>query len=206
LLGVDSFVEVDKSGDDDALREAMINNIMGFDTYMSQNVATATHTSGTMTTAAASAAVVKGDTSIPFDTASGATETILAGDIITVGGNNYVVAANVTAVSSAGTITLKEPVRENIADTTAITIYDGGGNTRQNHGAVFHPRALALAVVPLAQPMSNQNSSMIVDRGFAIRLVLDWDRDLKADVLSMDVLVGAKVVDGRLGAQIIKNI
>ena len=206
LLGVDSFVEVDKSGDADGLREAMINNIMGFDSYMSQNVDTTTHTTGTMTTAVVNGAVTKGATSIVFDGASGATETILADDIITVGGHNYVVAANVTAVSSAGTITLKEPVREDIANDAGITIYDGGGNTRQNHGAIFHPRALALAVVPLNEPMSNVSSSLMVDRGFAIRLVLDWDKDLKADVLSMDVLVGAKVVDGRLGAQIVKNI
>lgn len=206
LLSVDSFVEVDKSGDSDALREAMINNIMGFDTYMSQNVDTTTHTSGTMTAAVVNGAVTKGATSIVFDGANGASVTALEGDIISVGGNNYVVAADVTASTNAGTITLKEPVRENIANDAGITVYDGGGNTRQNHGAIFHPRALALAVVPLNQPMSNVASSMVQDNNFAIRIVLDWDRDLKSDVLSMDVLVGSKVVDGRLGAQIVKNI
>ena len=42
------------------------------------------------------------------------------------------------------------------------------------------------------------------DRGLSIRVVYDYDRDLKSDVLSLDVLCGAKMVDGRLGGQILK--
>lgn len=207
LLGVDSFVEVDKSGDNDALRQAMINNLMGFDTFMSQNVDTATHTTGTMSSMLAAGPALKGATSIGFDTGNDAVGTILEGDVVVIAGyGNVVCAADVTAVANAGTLTTKEPIDAEIPGGSAMTVYDGGGNPRQNHGAIFHPRAIALAVVPLAAPMSGVNSSLIEDRGFAIRLVLDWDRDLKSDVLSMDVLVGAKVVHGRLGAQIIKNI
>jgi hypothetical protein len=208
LLGVDSFVEVDKSGAEDALREAEIGRIMGFDSFMGQNVPTSTHTSGTQTSAAFSAAVEKGATSIPYDSGAVASGTLLEGDILSIAGyGNVVVAATSTASSGAGTVTIKEPLREDVADTTAFTVYDGGGNTRQCHGAVFHPQCLAFVAVPLELPIGTPGAYMQDDStGLAIRAVYDWDRDLKSDVLSLDILVGARMIDGRLGAQIVKDI
>lgn len=208
LMSVDSFVEVDKSGATEALRMAEIGDIMGFSSFMGQNVPTSTHTSGTETSAVVNGALTKGATSIPYDGAAGATDTILTGDIITIAGyGNAVVAADVTSVANAGTITIKEPLREDVADSSAITVYDGGGNTRQLHGAVFHPDAFAFVAAPLDLPNA-ADAAYFPDpnSGLSIRAVFDYDRDLKSDVLSLDILVGAAMVDGRLGAQVVKNI
>ncbi len=214
LLGVDSFVEVDKSGADTALRRAEIGTIMGFDTYMGQNVPTSTFTSGTQTAlvidngAGGNTNNQRGATTLTYDGGSVAAGTLIAGDIIEIAGyGNVVVAANATATSGAGTFTIREPLREPLTDNAAATVYDGGGNTRQCHGAVFHPDALAFVAVPLDLPTSAEAAYMQDPAtGLAIRAVFDYDRNLKSDVLSLDILIGAAVVDGRLGAQIVKNI
>lgn len=208
LLGVDSFVEVDKSGADNALRLAEIGPIMGFATFMGQNTPTATFTSGTQTSGVVDGAVAAGAVSLSYDGGGVATGTLLVGDIVNITGyGNVVVSTNDTAVTSAGTLAVKEPFREAIADNTTFTVYDGGGNTRQLHGAVFHPDCLAFVSAPLDLPVGAE-AAYIQDpaSGLSIRAVYDYDRDLKSDVLSLDILVGAAMVDGRLGAQIIKNI
>ncbi len=211
ILGVDSFVEVDKSGADSALRLAEIGPIMGLSTFMAQNVDTSTHTSGTGTTALVDGSGVplpKGASSIPMDGAAGATDTYLAGDIISIAGyGNVVVAADVTFSGNAGIVTIVEPTREDIADNAVTTMYDGGGLDREQHGAVFHPDCLAFVSAPLDLP-AGAEAAYIQDpaTGLSIRAVYDYDRDLKADVLSLDILVGALMVDGRLGAQIVKDV
>lgn len=213
LLSVPTFVEVDKSGADSALRMAEIGPLMGLRTFMAQNVPTATFTSGTAESMVVNGAVAPGATTIAMDGANGATVTLVAGDILQIAGyGGVVVAANVTFSGSAANVTIKEPVRETIADNAAVTVYDNiaasaGAETRQCHGAVFHPDCLALVTVPLDLP-SGAPAGYVRDNstGLSLRVVFDYDRNLKADIMSIDILVGAKMVDGRLGLQIVKNI
>jgi hypothetical protein len=212
ILSVDSFVEVDKSGVDSALRMAEVGPIMGIRGFMGQNVPTSTHTAGTQTAAVVNGSgspLAAGVTSIPYDGGSVAAGTIKENDIVHIAGYGYVVAAALTTASSgAGTLTIDEPLREDVADDSVMTVYDGNAGTRQLHGAVFHPDAFALAVVPLELPMSANAAEFIRDErtGFAIRAVFDYDRDLKSDVLSLDVLCGARMVDGRMCQQIVKGV
>lgn len=214
LLGVDSFVEVDKSGADTALRRSEIGAIMGFDTFMAQNVDTSTFTSGTQTGividngAGGNTNNRANSTTITYDGGDVAAGTLLEGDIVEIAGyGGVVVAADAVATTGAGTFTIREPLREDLDDDAAGTVYDGGGNTRALHGAVFHPDAFAFVAVPLDLPTGTEAAYMADPAtGLAIRAVYDYDRDLKSDVLSLDILVGAEMVDGRLGAQIVKNI
>lgn len=211
ILGVDSFVEVDKAGVDNALRLAEIGPIMGLSTFMAQNVDTVTFTSGTQTTMVVDGSgnpIPAGATTIPYDGGGVATGTLKVNDIVNIAGyGNVVIATLDTAVANAGNIIIKEPLREDVADDVAAVNYDGGGNTRQQHGAVFHPDCFAFVSVPLDLPVGAEASYMQDPAtGLSMRAVYDYDRDLKADVLSLDILIGAAMVDGRLGAQIIKNI
>lgn len=211
LMGVDSLVEADKRGDaGTALRDAEMGRIMSMQSFMAQNVPTATHTSGTLTTAVVNGAVAEGSTTITVDGANEAAGTLKAGDIVTIGGyGNAVIAADATLSSNAGSFTIVEPVRVGgIDDNASVTLYDGGGNTRQNHGAVFHPDCIAWAMVPLALPSGARDASIVTDpsTGIGLRVVFDYDMDLKSDVISIDTLYGGVVADGRLGAQIAKNI
>lgn len=225
ILSQDAFVGVDKSGDDSALRAARVGPIMNFDLYMGQNVQTATFTSGTMTSALVnSASLVKGSTSIPYDNANGAAVTLKVGDIVRIylsgssgdyqdcvvagpGGSGVHNAVAVTSAGSAGTFTIREPLREDVADNATISVYRGGGLTRQNHGALFHPDCFAFVAVPLDLPVGTP-AAYIEDQAsnLSMRAVFDYDRNLKSDVLSLDILCGAAMVDGRLGAQICRQL
>lgn len=207
LLGVGEFVKVNESGATSALREAELGSLMGFRSFMSQNVDSTEHTAGTMSTAVTNGAHAAGLSTITYDTGDQASGTWKEGDIVTIAGyGGVVVAADATATTNAGTFTIREPLREAVADGVALTVFDGGGGTRENHGAAFHPNAFAFVAVPLDTPMA-AISSYIEDpaTGLSIRATYDYDRDLKSDVLSLDILVGARVVDGRLGAQIVKG-
>jgi len=211
LLGVDSFTEVDKSGASSALRQAQIGEIMGINTFMSQNVVTSTHTAGFITlggTPPVTAEGVLGATSLTLTTGAGDNVEINAGDLIDVAGYGYVRAAadaNVGA-STTGTLTISEPLRAAVTAGAAITIF-GDSGTYQSHGAAFHPDAFAFISAPLDLPIGAE-ASYIQDpaTGLSIRAVFDYDRDQKSDVLSLDILVGAAMVDGRLGVQVVKDI
>jgi hypothetical protein len=210
LLSAGEFTKVNESGASGALREAELGRLLGFSTFMDQNVDDATFTTGTMATAAVNdAALVAGSTSIAYDTGDQATGTFKAGDIIDIAGyGKAVVAALSTAVANAGTLTIKEPLREDVANDAVITVFDGGGNDYQSHGAAFHPRAFAL-VAPALQPHDNApESTTVVDpnTGLSLRITFDYDRDEKADVMSIDCLIGVKMVDGRLGTQIMLGV
>jgi hypothetical protein len=211
ILGVTSFTEADKRGATTALEFAQVGPIMGLQTFMAQNVDATTFTAGTQTAAVvdgSGAPIAAGSTVIPYDGAAGSTGTIVIGDLINIAGyGNVVAAAADTAVASAGTLTIKEPLREDVADDAVMTMYDGNAGTFQRHGAVFHPDCLAFVSAPLDLPVGAE-AAYVQDpaTGLSIRAVFDYDRDLKADVLSLDILVGASMVDGRLGAQIVKNI
>ena len=214
LLGVDSFVEVDKSGADNALRQAQFNRIMGFNSFMGQNVPTATHTSGTQTTFVTNGTTAVGATSLVVDGAAVAAGTLVGGDIVNIAGygNVTVGAAGVTFAANAATIPLQEPIRNTgagavaIADGAACVTYDGGGNDRQCHGAIFHPDAMAFASVPLALPQSVP-AEYIQDpaTGLGMRVVYDYDRATKSDVINLDFLCGMVISDPRLAAQIVKD-
>lgn len=211
LLGVTSFVEVEHAGDSDALRQARLNKLMGIDTFMGQNVPTASFTSGTQTAGVVNVGggALKGATSIAYDGGAVAAGTLKVGDIVNIAGyGNVVVSTANTAVANAGILAIKEPLRSDVADNATFTVYDGGGNARTMQGAAFHPDAFAFVSVPLEKSMAAVFSENIPlpESGISLRATYDYDRDLKADVLSIDILVGAVMVDGRLGGQIIENV
>ena len=42
--------------------------------------------------------------------------------------------------------------------------------------------------------------------GLSIRAIRDYDINSKKSIMSLDVLVGAAMIDGRLGARIVRNV
>ncbi|WP_218017775.1 P22 phage major capsid protein family protein, partial [Nocardia farcinica] len=66
-------------------------------------------------------------------------------------------------------------------------------------GLAFHRTALALASAPLALPRSNTWGAMESYKGLALRVVQDYDMNLKSDVISVDILFGTKTLDANRG-------
>lgn len=114
------------------LRDGELLNLHGFSIRESAQINTAT--AGTGASYQLSAALAVGDTTVAVDTGSG---TILAGDIVTISGDKYVVA---TALSG-GSFTIHAPgIRKVVADNTAITV-----NATSARNVAFSSDAIVLA-------------------------------------------------------------
>lgn len=209
LLSVENFMTADKRGDNgSALESASLGRVMGMDFFMDQNVNSASFTSGTFTTGAVNHAGGRaaGSTTIVVDGSVGATDTLKAGDLLQIAGyGNVVVAANVTFAGSTGTVQLTEGLRVAVADNAVITKAGASAEVLQRHGAVFHPRAFAFVSAPLVIPPEAEGV-MLSYEGLSIRAIRQYDILTKKSIMSLDCLVGATVVDPRLGAQIYKEV
>lgn len=190
-----------------ALENARVGRIMGLDHVRTQGIDTATFTTGTMTSCVVNGALSAGATSIVFDGASGATHTLKKYDILEIAGyGNVVVAADVTAVGSAGTVTIFNPLKSAVADNAAITVYDGGGNTSQLHGAAYHPDAFSFVTVPGEEPLGGVNSVVVQHENLGVRVIWGYDMSGNKNQMTIDLYSGCTVVDDRLGVQTRKNI
>lgn len=69
------------------------------------------------------------------------------------------------------------------------------GNSSTEVGAAFHRTAFALVTRPLALPRGAQNAAIAQYKSFGLRVVYDYDMDLKSDVVSIDMLYGTKTID-----------
>lgn len=202
LIALDTFSNADKVGDDGtALREGSLGRKLGFNIFMDQNIQD--HTKGTLA-ATGGDILVKGAvsasaTSITLDTdGSGLAGTLVAGDVLTIEGNTYVVAENATAAANEIAVTLKYPTAVSISDNATVTVTD-------SHAAnlAFHRNGFAFVSRPLALPMGNQNASIINYNGIGIRAVQDYDINSKKDVISLDILCGFKTLDEKLSVRLL---
>lgn len=69
-------------------------------------------------------------------------------------------------------------------------------------GYAFHPTAVALVSRPLALPRANVNAAAATYKGLTVRVVYDYDITYKTDILSIDVLLGCKVLDTNRGVKL----
>ena len=213
MLGIDAFVTADKKGDTGtALREASLGRVLGYDHFMSQNVDG--ETALVIPAVADQIGAINAMAGFPVGTLALAvdgftvslTPAAPAGSNVTIGNFQYTVAVDFdTDMGGAGTLTILEGLKEPVADGDAVTLFGlAAGDSYFRRGALFHPRAFALASVPLVIPPGATGSS-ISDQGISIRVIQDYDSTTKKAIISLDVLVGARVVDGSLGAQFVTD-
>ncbi len=198
LLTQDAIVHAEKSGTTDALREANIGKIMGFDVYMNQNIKT--HTSGTLAGSGDPAIKVaseasEGSETIALDpTGTGLTGTVLAGDVLEIAGYGPVyVTENATASSNAITVKIAPALTETISAGTAVTLV-------QDHTAnlAFHRNGLALVNRPLALPLGGADGAVVNYEGLSIRVTRGYTMSTKLNTISFDILYGVKVLEPAL--------
>lgn len=191
---IGDIVNAEKSGATAALRAGSIGNIFGIDNYMSQGVKTAT--SGNITAGGTSATGVKIKTAVTADedivlvsnaTASATlTGKVMAGDVLTIDGKQYVATAEASASSNEIAVTLDRPIT--VAANAAVSVAAGGG---QN--LVFHENAFAFVTRPLVAP-AGVESYVTTYNGISLRVVRGYDMQYKKEMLSMDVLYGYKTM------------
>lgn len=190
----------------DALREAHLGRVAGFQIFEDQNIAY--HTTGGVGTPLidnAGTAYAAGDTAIHVD---GMTTKYSAGDVFTLahgGAVGTVGYAVKTASDLAGTdsdLTLQYGLRHatGAANDNALT-------TIASHRAnmAFHKSAIGLVCRPLEKPEGAAKAMWVDDEdsGLALRVVFGYDMDSKSDKCSIDCLVGFVDLYPELGARLL---
>lgn len=200
LIVLDSFMEVDKAGTNEALRNANLGRLLGFDTYMDQNIKT--HTKGDLSAGEGKVlvkgAVAAGKTQATFDSTT-LTGKLKKGDIFLVDGNPYVVTEEATAASNEIAVKFYPGAKGNgFNDNAEVTIV---GNHTAN--LAFHRNAFALVTRPLALPMGTDKAEYVSYDGLGIRVVQSYDISKKKDVISLDMLCGVKTLTPELACRLL---
>lgn len=200
---IGDIVNAEKSGTTEALRRGSIGNIFGIDNYMAQGVKTSSGT--TLEAGGTGATGVKVKTAVTADddivlvsnaSASGTlTGAVKAGDIVTIGGKNYIVKTDATAASNELAITLTENIT--VAANAAATVI-----TENANNLVFHESAFAFVTRPLAAPAGVESYTTSYN-GISLRVTRGYDMKYKKEMLSMDVLYGYKTMYPEMAVRVL---
>jgi hypothetical protein len=194
---LDAVLHAEKSGSTDALRKASMGNILGFDSYMDQNIQS--HTKGDLAAAATGTVDVSVDPTLVTVASGGNVKTVKKGDIVSfagVTGKSYIVLADkATDSTGAGTFNVY-PALE--ADISAATI-----TVTASHKAnlAFHKNAFALVTRPLETPLGAAKCEVVNWNGMSLRIVYGYDMQKKADIVSIDMLCGVKTLTPELACR-----
>lgn len=190
-----------------ALENADVGRVMALRHIRAQGIDNATFTSGTQTAITVAGALAAGATTIVYDGAGAAGGTLKEFDILEIPGyGNVVVDALATASSSAGSVTIKEPLRAAVANNVVITKYDAASGARQLHGAAYNPDAFAFVSVPGDEPLGGVNSVVVQFENIGVRVIWGYNMSGNKNQMTIDCYSGCTLVDGRLAVQTVKNI
>ena len=125
---------------------------------------------------------------------------LVKGDVLTIGGTNYVVVEDSAQAASNAISGIKVyPVLPNIADEEAVILT--GSHTAN---LAFHPKAFAYVTRPLLNPDGQGVMSYVTSyNGISLRVTKGYDQKYKRSIYSMDVLYGFKTVYPELAVRVL---
>jgi len=196
-LALAVFANFEQTGDQAVKIEGALGRKYGLNFYVDQQVPV--HTLGaTGTVTVDTGGGTAGNTTLPVTATSLGQPT--AGDHFTIAGDTtqYVVVSATTVASNKSTLTISPALATSPVSTTAITFL-----ASFTANLLFHPRALAFAMRPLAESTQDLafGSKILAmqDPLTGITLRLEVTRVHKAVVWEFDALYGGNVVDGQSG-------
>lgn len=201
LLVLDALVHAEKSGTTDALREANIGRVMGFDTYMDQNIYA--HDAGTLEAETNfSINATAGESKVTITHASvGSDRTVKKGDVLYPVDDTkqrFTVAADVDPVKSS-TSNTEVTVNETVEDTLTTEAYECLDDHTAN--LAFHRNAFAFVNRPMALPMGGADGAVVNYNGLSIRVTMGYTMSRKVNTISYDILYGMKLLQAELACR-----
>lgn len=170
----------------DALREAALGRLYGFDTFMDQNFPSTGNTGSAKTF---KVTAKKGESKVVLSDVTTASATIKSGDVFIIDGYMYTFTEDKTAASGAvAEIAIDQPIHAdfNAKETTTIA-----GPV----SSIFHRNGIALVTRNLELPMGANNAAYASADGIGVRVVYDYDLTTKTDRVSFDLIYGIKELD-----------
>jgi len=206
FLQISGFFDATSAADNgDAVKNAILGRKFGFETLLANNIAA--HSNGDIAhtgTFAVNGAVAAGATTMAVDGSSTLTGTWTKGSVFTVANvtGSFVVTADVTASGNAMSAVSFSPAAPTggFADNAVVTRIAG-----HTPNLAFHKTALGFVTRPLEIPMGvGQGQAEIVQYGgLGLRLVSSYDISAKKDVISIDLLCGAKTLDATRAVRVL---
>lgn len=180
----ENLSKVAYAGDNVALRDAILGKLYGFMTYMSQNMPKSTAgTAGTATTFKISG--TKGNTTVAITGLNSDSATIKSGEGFIVDGQMYTFVADGTGASKAiASIQIDRPLHADFKTATDVKVVN------KEYSVAFQKEGIAFVNVPLAMPEGAAKAFTETYDGISIRVVVTYDKDLKSDIMSFDLLYG----------------
>ncbi len=202
-MSLDAFLNADKRGDGGAaLRKAELGQVLGFDTYMDQNVTKFTSLLDATATAALVGVVGAVGTvgGSQLNIASlGTAEYATAGDIFKVTGYDAWHVLTTDATQSGGSVVVTfSPVMAAAYPAASVVTFQGTGKSN----LAFHKNAFALVTAPLAPPIGGAKAAVVTHNGLSCRVVYGYDQQYKKNQVSVDFLCGFKVLNKDLAARL----
>lgn len=118
------------------------------------------------------------------------------GQMVTFGTSTTSPIYSIVAVNGTTGITLDRPLEAALADTNKVNIGPAG-----SYNFAFHRNAIALVTRPLALPMAGLARAGRADLdGFSVRVVMTYEGKSQGTLVTVDTLMGVKVLDQNLGA------
>lgn len=202
-MSVATFHEAQKRGDGGrALRDAEIGHVLGFQTYMDQNVMR--HTQPMADAAGALQEGFPADATIATVSGVTASSTALVDDVVKFTAYDawFSVSKLATADSGGSALILNFDQANKLGVTIpAVTI----ATIQKTHRAnlAFHRDFVAMVTAPLPPPLSGNNAAVLTSpSGLSMRVVFDWDGAIKTNVVSIDMLMGTKLLEQKLAARL----
>lgn len=198
LIILDAIAGADKSGSTQALREANMGRILGFDSYMDQNIQT--HAKGSLDAAATGTVDVSEDATLVTVAAGGNAKTIKKGDIVSfadTAGTYVVIADKATAADGTGTFNVYPALTADVSAKTITVV----GNHVSSIG--FHRNAFALVNRPQALPLGGAAGYIANYNNLSIRVTMGYTMSSKVNTISFDILYGVKTLQPELACRML---
>jgi hypothetical protein len=200
-VGLDAFLNAEKRGSTEAIRNANLGHVLGFDTFMDQNVWN--HTEGDL---AGTATITGAAGALTGTIASGGNaKTIKRGDKFAIATlteaapyNQFVCTEDMTTTSGgAGTLKFYPALPEGGITAQVITV-----DAQGDENLAFHKNAFALVVRPLAKVMDGTRCDVVNYNGLSLRVTYGHDISGKKTICSVDTLVGVKTLTPELAVRL----
>ena len=215
LLGQTWFNQAQTRGNDgvNTLRQADLGRTMGMDWFTSLAFPTTSHVNGTTTTGVIDNGSNGntnnriGSSTLTVDSlGTAANKTLAAGDRLAIAGCRRPVVVKTAIPDTDGitSIALVDPISEVITDGAAVTLV-GAGYDLTYHGAIFDDRSIAVAFPMLDLP-EDKVAATAASNGVSVRIVKGYSQDTKKTTLSIDLLVGAFMLDPRRVTLLAKGV
>ena len=196
-------LDAGQRGNQNAINDAQLGRLMGFDTYEDQNIKTEGTMVGTLAGCSTPATVALGAESMTVTDTDATPGLLPAGTTFTIAGDTqiYVLTDDATQTATGCLIKFAPPLQ--VAITSAKAISAGTvASSGKTESAAFHKNAIDLVTCPLAKPLGTP-SEVISDNGMSIRVVYTFDQTTWSDIIALDVLYGGRVMDAELGERLI---